>query len=328
MDVAKWRTRPMPAAHQRRAAVAVSSRAIPSTDLSPTRSDPPDCAILVLPGRVRVGGEAMDEDRVRGRIALLREVASRSGEDRESLLDAHPELYADQYFPSLAAAVRESPDVGALRAVLDELRGRVTSWDNREADFVIGSAPYEILWLRVRDGRLDQKAAERAAAAIPAPVEAEAYVRALTTLSRRMVPAAAVSLLGILRAAIAARPGGAFADDAGPDAELQFVRSVSQLLVTEADGRLAATALEAGEAVLDGARKRGLRDLELDALLVLGSLCTNPYSGHRSSRNLEVELWQWQHRFWDSHRDELVDLEPEAWQMPPAAASHIHGAEY
>lgn len=270
----------------------------------------------------------MVEDGVALRLAMFRQALALGGEEREQFLNLHPELYADEYYPAVLAAADRSRDTVAIRSLVNELARRVGAWRKREADFIIGYAPYEILFFKVDDGVLDQQAAQRAASATWAPAEADTYLNALGALARRMVPKAALSLLGIVRAAVAARPGGPMVDDSGPEIELRYLRAAAGSLRDDADGRLYRAALAAGEAVLAEARRREAPELEVDALIALGSLCTNPYMAGRTSRNLESELYQWQRRFWESHRDELVDADQASWEMPPAAESLRRGAQF
>lgn len=270
----------------------------------------------------------MDADRVARRLALLRQALALDDGEREELLNRHPELFAEQYFADLRAAAAGAPDEDQIQSFLAELSSRVRQWNEREASFVIGYGPYEVLFSRVGNGLVDPAGAEQLAAASPDAAESESYVQALTTLSRRLRPEGALLLLGIVRAAVQARPGGVWADETGPELELQFVRAAGQRLVDEADGRLARQAQAAGEAVLAQARQRASDDLVTEALLALGALATNPWTARRTSQNFDAEIYQWQRRFWENHRAELAGLDAEAWQMPDARQALRRGAGY
>lgn len=265
---------------------------------------------------------------VESRLGLFRAALALAGEEQERFLNAHPEVYAVQQFPAVRSAVASAPDQEPITALLSRLASHVEACEQGQASFSIGSGPFELLWVKVNNGTMKQAEAGQAAAAFAQAAEAEVYLRALTSLSRRLKPEAAWRLVGIARSGAMARPGGILGSAAGIGLEIGYVRAVGQYLLDEADGRLAKSALAAGEAVLARARAAGDRDVETEVLLVLGALCSNPYTARTTSGNLEVQLHQWQRRFADTHRDELVGLDPEDWRMPPAAQSLIASADY
>ncbi|MFI6495128.1 CHAT domain-containing protein [Streptomyces sp. NPDC050564] len=243
-------------------------------------------------------------------------------------MDEHPELYAEQYFDRLRKATQRLPETKAIGSLLGQLEDRIAAWLNQQAQFSIGYAPYELLWSQVTDGVVGLAAAERTAAAAFRPAESQSYVRAITSLTKKLNPEAALTLIRIVRAATAARPGGALADEAGRYAEVLFLGCAARVLAEHADGRLFSMALMAGEAVLVEARRTNDVELEISALLGLGALCTNPYTGRRTSLDLERELYRWQRQFWETHRQELEGLDPETWQMPPVSETLPRGADY
>ncbi len=265
---------------------------------------------------------------IESRLVLLREAITLTGEEQEHFLNEKPEVYAVQYFPAILSAVTSTPDEKPIRTLLRRLASYVEACEHGKESFVIGYGPFELLWSKVNSGNLRQPDAERTATAYAGAAEAEVYLRALTSLSRRLKPQAAWQLLGITRSGATARRGGILGSDAGVALELRYVQAISHYLVDEADGRLAKIALAAGEAVLAKARAISDHEMERGALVTLGALCSNPYTARTTSRNLEAELHQWQRRFADTHREELIDLAPEDWQMPPAAGSLVKSASY
>jgi CHAT domain-containing protein len=261
-------------------------------------------------------------------LALLREALALGGDDQQDFLDAHPELYAVQHFPAIRHTVSSAPDGDAIEALLGRLAGHVEACERNQEPFAVGSGPFEQLWLKVTNGVIGQREAERAAADFALAAQADIYLRVLTTLGRRLREAVAWQLLGIVRSGAAARPGGSLSSGAGRDLELEYVRAAAKYLVDEADGRLARSALAAGEELLAKARAIADRDLESSALLVLGTLHSDPYAVRKVSGKLEAELGKWQQTFWEKHWQELRDLRPEEWLMPPAEQSLVKGADY
>lgn len=266
-------------------------------------------------------------DVAHARLETFRAAVRVRGEQRATYLAAHPELYADQHFADvLAEATDDEREVlsDLIAGISDEIAARRA----RRSDVVLGHGPYELLHVQVGDGVLTQHAGERAAAARWHAAEADTYLRALGTFAGRLQPAHALRLLRIVRAGTAARPGGPAADDAGLQIELRFTSAAGQYLLDVADGRVYREAVAAAELALAAGSTRGDAGLQSDALIALGALCTNPYTGRRSSKNLQIELDQWQRRFWANHRDELVGLAPEEWAMPPVGEALVRGAEY